>query len=130
MRTIIIVGVVAWLSGCGERSSPENVPAASPDARADSHDAQTPQKNPPPDIRTGKPTPASADTPTDGGGATAIAPAPSPSSSEEPRPAIDACYDDCLAQNQARAVAWEQVQEDCRASCDGTQIRLEALGGP
>jgi len=37
----------------------------------------------------------------------------------------EACYQECLKNNQARAVAWEMVERDCKASCDGTAPKLE-----
>ena len=36
-----------------------------------------------------------------------------------------ACYQECLKNNQARAVAWDMVERDCKASCDGTAPNLE-----
>jgi len=48
--------------------------------------------------------------------------------SEEPakdKAADDTCYQTCLKNNQARAVAWEMVERDCKASCDGTAPTLE-----
>jgi len=41
----------------------------------------------------------------------------------------DTCYQECLKSNQARAVAWEQVESDCKASCDGTAPKLELKKG-
>ena len=38
---------------------------------------------------------------------------------------VKACYEQCLKDNQARAVDWAIVQRDCRAACDGTAPTLE-----
>lgn len=41
-----------------------------------------------------------------------------PAALDTDKSAENNCYKDCLKSSQARAVAWEQVERDCAASCD------------
>ena len=53
------------------------------------------------------------------------APAPDNKPADSTGADVKACYEQCLKDNQARAVDWAIVQRDCRAACDGTAPTLE-----
>lgn len=42
--------------------------------------------------------------------------------------AEDACVKECLDGRRAEAIAWEEIERQCQAQCDGTAPSLEGGG--
>ncbi|MCB9754317.1 MAG: hypothetical protein H6713_30615 [Myxococcales bacterium] len=114
-RTLALV--IASASCGGRSAAPEVPPARAPTPSPAPEGGAAPSDAPAPANRNEETSP----------------PPPRPDPAEAPADALetpdDPCVADCLRRSQMRAIAWEQIQRDCAAECEGAQERVDQGSG-